>query len=198
MLRRHPVRAAVLLALVAAAIVVRFVAPAAGEGHHAGFDWLTNGLYIFDFAILALPVYWLAAPWLRDTLRDNHAKVKTDIDLAKAAFDQAEGRFSAAEARLKNLSAEVDSLMAEFRQLGQAERDSLAHEGAVLSEKIREETDFRLSQAVKMARAELTEVVVRRAFDHVEGRMGLQARGTVPDALVDEVVRGVTKEAPGS
>lgn len=179
-------RALVTSALLAASLPA--VALASGGGG-PGTDFY---VYLVDFLVLFTPIAFVVVPKAKAALAARHDAVKADLDEARARFEEAEARMRAAEERVANLRDETERLLAEFRQQGQAERDTLAHEGAVLSEKIRAEADFRLDQAVKMAHAELTDVVVSRAFAKVEQRLGAKASvSPVPDGVVDRVVREV-------
>jgi F-type H+-transporting ATPase subunit b len=157
--------------------------------HGPGTDFY---VYLVDFLVLFTPVAFLVVPKAKAALAARHDTVKADLDEARARFDEAEARLHATEARLAHLKDEAEALMAEFRTQGQAERDNLAHDGAVASEKIRAEADFRIDQAVKMARAELTDVVVAQAFAKVEQRLQAKASvAPVPDGIVERVVREV-------
>jgi F0F1-type ATP synthase membrane subunit b/b' len=149
-------------------------------------------VYLVDFLVLFTPVAYLVLPKAKAALAGRHDAMKADLDEARARFEEAEARLKAAEERLTHLNEETARLMEEFRQRGSAERDTLAHEGSLLAEKIRVEADFRLDQAVKMARSELADAVVSRAFALVEARLASRATvAPVPDAVVDRVVREV-------
>jgi F-type H+-transporting ATPase subunit b len=154
------------------------------------FDPSTHG-YLIDFVVIVGVLVWVLRPIVRKALASRHDAVKADLDGARDALAEAETRVKAMEARVAHLSTEIDGLMNEFRSLGQAERDNLTHEGAILAEKVREETEFRLSQTVKMMRADLARTVVESAFATVEKRAGETGRRPLPDGLVDQVVRGV-------
>jgi F0F1-type ATP synthase membrane subunit b/b' len=167
------------------------LAPATALASGGGFAWETNGVYIAVFLVVMVPVVWFAAPVVRGWFTDRRARVKADLDEAQAAFDTADARLKAAEARLAGIQAEVAALAAEFRRMGEAERDSLAREGEALTAKIREETSFRLKQAARSARAELTDELVDRALGQVERRLDAGARGPVSEAVVDRVIEGL-------
>ena len=176
------------LALVLAA------APAfAAEGHHAEFDWSTNGVYLIVFFAIMTPVVWFLIPLVRKTFIARRDTARADMDDADAAFQAADARLKATEARLANLQAEVEALVAEFQHLGEDERDALAREGEAVAAKVREETTFRLAQAVKVARAELTQDLVSRAFSLVVDRLAATATTPTSDAVIDRVVEGVSK-----
>ncbi|MBM4396073.1 MAG: hypothetical protein FJ087_10320 [Deltaproteobacteria bacterium] len=162
------------------------------EAAHHGPDWATLGKYGFAFAVVFVALVWFVGPVLRKHYASRHDEVKADIEEAAAAHREAEARLKAAEERLAHLTEETGRLMAEFRGLGEAERDALARQGAVLAQKVRDEMDFSLSQAVKMARTELAQSVVERAFALAEQRVAAEARGPVRDALVEKVVEGIT------
>ncbi len=172
------------LAVVAAPVA----ALAAGDGH--GPDHTTL-VYLIDFLILAVPAVLLLAPRIRKHLSARNDEVKARIAEAEAAFAEAETRMRAAEERIAQLTAEIDRLMAEFTELGRTERDALAGEGKVLAAKVREETEFRISQALKMARAELATEVIDQAFAQVQSRLAGQAERPVGDGVVRQVVEGV-------
>lgn len=180
-------------ACAAAVIALPAAALASGDGH--GPDH-TLWVYLVDFLILAVPVAILVGPRIRKHLAARSDDVRTRIAEAETAFAEAETRMRAAEERIARLNAEIDSLLAEFTDLGAAERDALAADGEVLATKVRDETDFRISQAIKMARTELATEVVAQAFDQVERRLAERAGGPVADRTVEGLVAGVRAADP--
>ena len=180
------------LAIASASPLRAFQAPAAAfaseGGAGPGRDFY---VYLVDFLVLFIPVAWVVWPKARQALADRHDAMKAELDEAKARFAEAEDRMKVAQQRIASLNDEMNTVMEEFRRQGHAERDALAHEGVALSEKIRAEAEFRLDQAVKMARAELADAVVTKAFALVEGRLAAKAGGALPDGVVDRVVREV-------
>ncbi len=179
-------RSLALAALVAASLPAAAFASEGGAG--PGRDFY---VYLVDFLVLFIPVAWVVWPKARQALADRHDAMKAELDEAKARFAEAEDRMKVAQQRIASLNDEMNTVMEEFRRQGHAERDALAHEGVALSEKIRAEAEFRLDQAVKMARAELADAVVTKAFALVEGRLAAKAGGALPDGVVDRVVREV-------
>ncbi len=175
------------------ALILAAAPAVAAEGHHAEFDWSTNGVYLIVFVALVTPAIWFLAPLVRKTFVARRDTARADMDDANAAFEAADARMKATEARLANLQAEVAALVAEFQRLGETERDALAREGETVAAKVREETTFRLAQAVKVARAELTHELVSRAFVLVVDRLAATATTPTTDAVVDRVVEGVSK-----
>ena len=176
----------------ALAVLAASLAPAAAlaSGDGSGPD-RNFYVYLVDFLVLFVPVAWVVWPIAKKALADRHDAMKAELDDAKAKFAEAEGRMRMAEERLAHLNEETARLLEEFRRQGQAERDTMAHEGALLSDKIRAESDFRLDQAVKMARSELAESVVAKAFSLVEGRMATRTGAGLSEGVVDRVVREV-------
>jgi F-type H+-transporting ATPase subunit b len=178
-------RTLALAALVAASL------PAVALAEGGGGPGESFYVYLVDFLILFIPVAWLVWPRARQALADRHDAMKAELDDARTKFAESEARMKTAEERLTVLNDEMNTVMEEFRRQGQAERDALAHEGVVLSEKIRAEADFRMDQAVKMARADLAEAVVTKAFALVEGRLAAKSGAALPEGVVDRVVREV-------
>ncbi len=183
-----------LLALLVAAGLGLLVYPAPEPGFH-GFHPRIQGLYIVAFLLVALPLLWVVGPRLRQYLESRYEAIRTEVEEAKRQFSEAEARLKETQARLENLTREVEALMAEFRALGERERDALAHEGAILSEKIRAETDFAMSQAVKVARQEIRAILVDRALETARRRLQGQQTARMPDPLVDRFAREVARGA---
>lgn len=184
---------AVLAVLVAAGLGL-LVIPAPEPGFH-GFHPRIQGLYIVSFLLVALPFLWAVGPRLKKFLDARFEAIRTEVDEARRQFAEAEARLAEARSRLENLTREVDALMAEFRALGEKERDALAHEGAVLSEKIRAETDFAMSQAVKAARQEIRAILVDRTLQAARKRLEGPEASRMPDPLVDQFARDVARSA---
>lgn len=182
---------AVLAVLVAAGLVL-LVYPAPEAGFH-GFHPRIQGLYIVSFLLVALPLLWIVGPRLKQFLETRFEAIQTEVDEATRQFADAEARLNESRGRLQNLTSEVEALMAEFRALGEKERDALAHEGAVLSETIRAETDFAMSQAVKAARQEVRAILVDRAIEAARQRLQGFEAARMPDPLVDRFAREVSR-----
>lgn len=174
------------------ALVLSDCAFALGKEHH-GFEFGTHGLYIIDFVLLVGVLTWFLIPRIRNKIMERHEMVKQKISEAKSIFEQAESRMMTAQERLKNLSDEINRTIQEFRELGEKERDALAHEGAILAQKIREEGDFRISQAVKMAKSEIAEVIIERAFSIVQKKLEGEVRMPVPDSLIERLVKTLVR-----
>lgn len=170
--------------------------PAPEPGFH-GFHPRIQGLYIVSFLLVALPLLWIVGPRLKQYLNQRFETIQNEVNEAQQQFAQAEARLNQSRERLQHLTREVEALMAEFRALGERERDALAHEGAILSEKIRSETDFAMSQAVKAARQEVRALLVERALDLAEKRLKVSEAARVPDPLVDRFARDVSRIADG-
>jgi F-type H+-transporting ATPase subunit b len=173
----------------AAVLLAPAAALASDEAHGGGID--TRIIYAIDFLIVAVPLIWFAGRMVKKSLAEKHDQVRREIDEATQTFALAEERLKAAEGRIAGMNAEAERLVAEFAELGRNERDALAREGEVLSKKIREDAEFRVQQAIKVARAELAETLVSQAFAQVEARLGQKAGTPVGDDLVDRVVLGV-------
>ncbi len=183
-----------VLAILVAAGVGLLAVPAPEPGFH-GFHPRIQGLYIVSFLLVALPLLWIVGPRLRQFLESRFEAIRNEMDEATRQFAEAEARLNESRSRLQNLTREVDALMAEFRALGEKERDALAHEGAVLSEKIRAETDFAMSQAVKAARQEIRAILVDRALQAARRRLEGSEASRMPDPLVDRFARDVARSA---
>jgi len=172
-------------------LLVPAVALAAG-GH--GFDPKVHGLYILAFLVTFIPIIIFVGPKLQAYLKGNYDAIKADIDEATGQFKEAEAGLKTAKERLENLNAEIEQMMGEFKALGEKERDALAHDGAVMSEKIRGEADFHISQAVKMAQLELREAVIEQSMVAVEKKLAAQAQKSIPKYMVDGFVREIEKD----
>ena len=168
--------------------LVPTVAFAAG-GH--GFDLKTHGLYIVDFLLVFVPLAIIVAPRLKKFLAGRYEEIKADVDEATHDFEEADAGLNRARERLDNIVAEIATMKSEFKALGEKERDSLAHEGAMLSEKIRKDADFRISQAVKMAHIELRETVIRQSLEAVEKGLAAEAGKAIPESMVNRFVREI-------
>jgi len=167
------------------------LAPAVALASEEAGESTTLLVYAIDFLIIAIPLVWIVSKLLRKTLAEKHDQVRREIDEAKQTFELAEERLKAAEARIAGLSSEAERLVQEFAELGRNEREALVREGEALSRKVAEDADFRVQQAIKVARSELAADLVAQAFALVESRLGAKAGAPVPDALVDRVVDGV-------
>jgi F0F1-type ATP synthase membrane subunit b/b' len=151
---------------------------------------VVHGLYIFDFLILVVPLTLWLAPKLKRALLARRDEVRKLVDEARTAYEEAQTRLEVARQRATRIEEEIAALRAEFRDLGERERDLLASEAAAQAARMREEIDFRIAQAAKMAEAEMSEALVRRAFELATGRIRARASIPVPDALV---ARGVSE-----
>jgi len=178
----------VVLAVLVLAGFALLAWPAPEPGFH-GFHPRIQGLYIVSFLLVALPLVWWVGPRLKEFLDTRYATIRNEVEEARHQFQEAEDRLKQTQARLAGLSAEIEALMNEFRSLGEKERDALAHEGAVLSERIRAETDFAMSQAVKMAHQELRRLLAMRAVEAVSNRFESEKAAGVPDPLVERFAR---------
>lgn len=161
---------------------------ASGAGSGPGTDFY---VYIVDFLILMVPLAILVAPRLRQMLRSRHEAVRQEIEDAQALLRQAEHRLREAETRMSHFEEDAAALIEEFRRQGQAEREVLLQEGARLARKLEDDAEFRLSQAVKVARAELVDAMLNRAFSVVEQRAGAQSYRPVPDRVVARLLEEV-------
>jgi F0F1-type ATP synthase membrane subunit b/b' len=171
--------------------------PALAAGGH-GFRPEYDGLYIGIFLILFGPLVWILAPKVKKAFADRRAVAGADLEDAAAVLAKAEERALAARDRIAAIESEMERVIVEFRQLGEAERQALAAEGDGLVRKVREETEFRIAQAVKVARTELAQATVARAFELAEQRLALTAREPISDALVNEVVRDLGAAPAGT
>lgn len=183
-----------VLAVLVVAGLALLVYPAPEPGAH-GFHPRLQGLYIVSFFLVALPLLWIVGPRLKQFLESRFEAIRNEVDEATRQFAEAEARLNESRSRLENLTREVDALMAEFRALGEKERDALAHEGAVLAEKIRAETDFAMSQAVKAARQEVRAILVDRALEAARKRLERPEAARMPDPVVDRFARDVARSA---
>lgn len=172
-------------------------APALAEGGH-GFRPEYDGLYIGVFVVLFGALVWFVAPMAKKAFADRRATAGADLEDAAAVLAKAEERALAARDRIAAIESEMEHVIAEFRQLGEAERQAIAAEGDALVRKVRDETEFRISQAVKVARNELTEATVARAFELAEQRLAATAREPIADGLVNEVVRDLGAAPAGT
>lgn len=169
--------------------LVLFLFPALGRASEGGAGPGTDFyVYLVDFLILVIPLGVLAAPRLRALFQRRHDAVQQDLEEARAIFQQAEQRLREAESRMKHFEEDAAALMEEFRRQGQAEREALIHEGVQVAKKLEEDMEFRLSQEAKMARAEVVDALLGKAFALVEQRLAEQAYRPVSDRLVGRLV----------
>lgn len=184
-----------ILALLVLAGFALLAFPAPEPGFH-GFHPRIQGLYIVSFLLVVLPLLWIGIPRLKQFLEARYEAIKGEIEEAQRQFAEAEQRLRDAQTRLENLQNEIEALMAEFRALGEKERDALVHEGAVLSERIRAETDFAMSQAAKVAKQEIRNTLVEATLELVKERVRSTAQGRVSDKLVDKFSSEVGRVNP--
>jgi F0F1-type ATP synthase membrane subunit b/b' len=175
---------AILMVLAIAGLAL--LAVPAPEGHPHGFDLRVHGLYIVAFLMTILPIIWFASPKLKQFLQERHDLLKAEIEEAKRNFEIAEQRLEAAKKRAENLTQEMNDIIAKFRALGEKERDALAHEGAVMSEKLRAEVQFAMEQALKVAKMELRNTIVDEALKVASTRL---VETNVSSALVERFVK---------
>ena len=175
---------AILVVLAIAGLAL--LAVPAPEGHPHGFDLRVHGLYIVAFLMTMLPILWVVSPKLKQFLQERHDLLKAEIEEAKRNFEIAEQRLEAAKKRAENLTQEMNDIIAKFRALGEKERDALAHEGAVVSEKLRAEVQFAMEQALKVAKMELRNTVVDEALKVASTRL---VETNVSSALVERFVK---------
>jgi len=179
-----PTKIAILVVLAIAGLAL--LAVPAPEGHPHGFDLRVHGLYIVAFLMTMLPILWFVSPKLKQFLQERHDLLKAEIEEAKRNFEIAEQRLEAAKKRAENLTQEMNDIIAKFRALGEKERDALAHEGAVMSEKLRAEVQFAMEQALKVAKMELRNTVVDEALKVASARL---VETNVSSALVERFVK---------
>ena len=179
-----PTKIAILVVLAIAGLAL--LAVPAPEGHPHGFDLRVHGLYIVAFLMTMLPILWFVSPKLKQFLQERHDLLKAEIEEAKRNFEIAEQRLEAAKKRAENLTQEMNDIIAKFRALGEKERDALAHEGAVMSEKLRAEVQFAMEQALKVAKMELRNTVVDEALKVASTRL---VETNVSSALVERFVK---------
>jgi F0F1-type ATP synthase membrane subunit b/b' len=179
-----PTKIAILVVLAIAGLAL--LAVPAPEGHPHGFDLRVHGLYIVAFLMTMLPILWFVSPKLKQFLQERHDLLKAEIEEAKRNFEIAEQRLEAAKKRAENLTQEMNDIIAKFRALGEKERDALAHEGAVMSEKLRAEVQFAMEQALKVAKMELRNTVVNEALKVASARL---VETNVSSALVERFVK---------
>jgi F0F1-type ATP synthase membrane subunit b/b' len=175
---------AILVVLAIAGLAL--LAVPAPEGHPHGFDLRVHGLYIVAFLMTILPILWVVSPKLKQFLQERHDLLKAEIEEAKRNFETAEQRLEVARKRAENLTQEMNDIIAKFRALGEKERDALAHEGAVVSEKLRAEVQFAMEQALKVAKMELRNTIVDEALKVASSNLG---EPNVSSALVERFVR---------
>lgn len=180
-----------LASTVFASILLAPIVALAGEGHD--IHNVELAIYIGGFLVIIIPLVIILRPVVVNGLKQRHLTVKTEIDEASRIFAEAEARMASAHDRVAHMAEEIERLRAEFREQAEVERKALAREGEILAEKIRKDSEFRISQSVKMARTELADAVVARAFSTVEDRLGKTAGGPVSESLVSQVVAEVSR-----
>ena len=168
-------------------VLVPVLAFASEEAGSHGPDFVQLAEHGFAFLVVAGILLYFGGKRVRAFHEARYEAVRVDVEAAEKALREAQERLAAAEQRLANLAQEIEQLMAEFRRLGESERDALAHKGAVLAQKLQEEMDFTLSQAAKMAKAELAQALVERAFAIVEQRLAASAQRSVSDQLIQRM-----------
>jgi|GEM_PF-2956978 len=179
-----PAKIAVLVVLAIAGLAL--LAVPAPEGHPHGFDLRVHGLYIVAFLMTMLPILWIMSPKLKQFLQERHDILKAEIEEAKKNLEMAEQRLEVARKRAENLTQEMNEIIQRFRALGEKERDALAHEGAVVSEKLRAEVQFAMEQALKLAKMELRHTIVDEAIKVASSRL---VETNVSSALVERFVK---------
>ncbi len=168
-----------------------FAMPGVALASGNGFEWHVQGWYILDFLVVIVPLVWWLVPKARTFLQTRRSAAGRELNSATAGRDQAGERLAGVEARMAALSGEVTSLLQEFRALASEEAESIRKDGLRQIERMHEDARFRIEQAGKMARQDLTEALVRHALNKAEKGIagGPDRQGMVVDAFLAGVAR---------
>jgi F-type H+-transporting ATPase subunit b len=130
---------------------------------------------IFNFAVLAIALGWVAAKTLPKALRDRSTGIQKELADARSATEEASVRLNSVEERLAKLDAQI----AEMRT--QAEKDAVAEEkrfkdaAEAEKQKILASAEQEIASATQAARRDLQQYAAGLAIEQAARRLVISA-----------------------
>jgi F-type H+-transporting ATPase subunit b len=133
------------------------------EVHHPGVIDLIRPAV--NFSLFAALFVWGFGGPIRDYFRERTAKIREALEAGAKAKREAETLRAELERDTADLPATRAKMVAEFRETAELERQLLFRKSRQAADRIRSEAKIAAEQEASAARAELSELVVRKVVD---------------------------------
>lgn len=158
-----------------AAVALMPTVAMASEGGEAHGSWLTFALFVINFSLFAVIVYYYGAPMVRSFFADRAAAIKSELQRARDALAEAEELASKAAERIAKLEAEAaelaESMERETRyhleRLGEAARataERIRHDAEMSASGLRDAAQRRLRARMASSATELARSMISTEF----------------------------------
>ncbi len=187
MIRRLPICAAVLFAVLFAVLTVH----AAEEGGNAAQERANEIFKWINFVLVAGGLIWLFGKVLPPKFRGNADAIRSAITKATAAKAEADRQLREAREKLANLEQEVAQFRAAAQREAEAEGQRIRNVTQADAQKIGLAATAEIEAAERAARLELKAIAANLAVDGAESLLAKQLTPQGQEALVSAFVKGL-------
>ena len=175
-------------------IMVADVYASAGGGESKGHNWADFAWRSLNFAVLAGFLYWLMAKKIKEFFAGRRDEIKIALEQAKAAKEEAEQKYKEYTDKLGKATEEIAGITNMIRAQGLAEKERIIEDARKVAEKMKEDTQARVEQELKLAGNLLRAEAVKLSVEMAEELLKRNITAADHDAMVKDYLDKVVSK----
>jgi len=151
---------------------------------------------LLNFAVLLIVLRKLALPKIRAMSDRRHEETRRELDEARRLHREARERLTDYEARLAAIDREIAEGVASIRAEAEAEAARAMHAAEEQAARMKRESEFTISQAMKQLRIDLERETIARAIAAAEKLLREKVTDADQRRLAERFVRAFESAGP--
>jgi F-type H+-transporting ATPase subunit b len=165
-----------------------------GDGGSSGKDWVDFAWRLVNMIVLVGFLYWLLAKKIKEFFVGRQEGIKSSLEQARIAKEEAEQKYEEYTNKLGKATEEIAGITNMIRAQGLAEKERIIEDARKVAEKMKEDTQARVEQELKLAGNLLRAEAVKLSVEMAEELLKRNVTAADHDAMVKDYLDKVVSK----
>jgi F-type H+-transporting ATPase subunit b len=165
-----------------------------GDGGSSGKDWVDFAWRVVNMIVLVGFLYWLLAKKIKEFFVGRQEGIKSSLEQARIAKEEAEQKYKEYTDKLGKATEEIAGITNMIRAQGLAEKERIIEDARKVAEKMKEDTQARVEQELKLAGNLLRAEAVKLSVEMAEELLKRNITAADHDAMVKDYLDKVVSK----
>jgi F-type H+-transporting ATPase subunit b len=165
-----------------------------GDGGSSGKEWVDFAWRVVNMIVLVGFLYWLLAKKIKEFFVGRQEGIKSSLEQARIAKEEAEQKYKEYTDKLGKATEEIAGITNMIRAQGLAEKERIIEDARKVAEKMKEDTQARVEQELKLAGNLLRAEAVKLSVEMAEELLKRNITAADHDAMVKDYLDKVVSK----
>ncbi len=165
-----------------------------GDGGSSSKDWVDFAWRVVNMIVLVGFLYWLLAQKIKEFFVGRQEGIKSSLEQAMIAKEEAEQKYKEYTDKLEKATEEIAGISNMIRAQGLAEKERIIEDARKVAEKMKEDTQARVEQELKLAGNLLRAEAVKLSVEMAEQLLKRSVTAADHDAMVKDYLDKVVSK----